>query len=358
MRTAVILFNLGGPNDQAAVRPFLYNLFSDPSIIRVPNPLRWLIARSISRKRAPVAQEIYKQMGGGSPILPNTEAQARALEAELGEGYKCFIAMRYWHPRMDAVRQQIQAYKPHHVVMLPLYPQFSSTTTLSSFKDYWKSLPHIDEEWDLENDPEPFTDGAVEQTVCCYPVLPGFITALADLISPRLIEAASYGVPRLLLSAHGLPEKIIKKGDPYQWQCEQTTQALLEELKQRGHRNIDSVNCYQSRVGPLKWIGPSTDEEVERAAAEGKPIVMVPLAFVSEHSETLVELDIEYRELATHKGAPFYSRVPTVSTHPAFISGLAGLVRTALVRDNKTVAPAEGQRLCPPSFKDCPCRAR
>jgi len=339
-RVAIVLFNLGGPDGPAAVQPFLQNLFSDPAIIRAPGPIRWLLARLISKRRAPVAREIYAKMGGGSPILPNTQAQAQALEAVLGDRFKCFIVMRYWHPRARAVVEQLNVYQPDKLVLLSLYPQFSSTTTQSSVDEFWREVQAdagwLHQHWDHLQTPLP----------CCYPFDGGFIEAQAALIKPQLEQAAKFGTPRLLLSAHGLPEKVINAGDPYQWQCEQTAKAIVAKLDMPG---LDWLNCYQSRVGPLKWIGPSTDSEIERAGRDKVPVVLAPIAFVSEHSETLVELDIEYKELAHETGVPFYGRVPTVSTHPAFIDTLATRVRQAL-------DGAARPRLCPAEFGNCPCQ--
>lgn len=343
-RVAIILFNLGGPDAPEAVRPFLFNLFYDPAIIRLKNPLRWLVAKLISGRRAPTAQKIYAEMGGGSPILPNTVAQARALEAELGEGYKCFIAMRYWKPRAAEVVQQLAAWKPDRVVLLPLYPQYSTTTTASSLREMRVELVRqfgwLNQHWP-ERIPVHFS------AVNCYPLNAGFIKAQAALIRPLLEQAQQHGSPRLLLSSHGLPQKIVEEGDPYQWQCEQTAKAIIEELNWPG---LDWVGCYQSRVGPLQWIGPSTEDEVERAGHDRVPVVVAPMAFVSEHSETLVELDIEYRKLAEDKGVPAYYRAPAVGTHPAFIAGLAALVRQALDGD-------ETPPVCPAGFSECACRA-
>ena len=339
-RIAIVLFNLGGPDNKAAVQPFLQNLFSDPAIIRAPGPIRWLLARLISKRRAPIAREIYQNMGGGSPIVANTQAQAQALEAALGEGYKCFIAMRYWHPRAAEVVKALNDYQPDQVILLPLYPQFSSTTTQSSLDEFRREVQQVGG-WLAQH-----ADRITAASPCCYPVEAGFIRAQAALIRPYLEEAAKHGAPRLLLSSHGLPEKVILAGDPYQWQCEQTAQAIIKELNWPG---LDWLNCYQSRVGPLKWIGPSTEDEVARAGADKVPVVLAPIAFVSEHSETLVELDIEYRELAHDKGVPHYGRVPTVAAHPDFIAGLAGLVRQA----QSGQMPA---RCCPPQFGNCPCR--
>jgi ferrochelatase len=311
MKVAVVLFNLGGPDSPDAVKPFLRNLFSDPAILRVPGfvrgPLAWLIAT----RRAPKAQKIYAQIGGASPILGQTEAQARALEEALAGEHqvRAFVCMRYWHPMTEAVVQQVRAYAPDRIVLLPLYPQFSTATTQSSL-DAWKQ--------------EAARLGGTTATITSYPVDSGFIDASVELVTQGL--AAVAGAPRrLLFSAHGLPEKIIRAGDPYQSQVEQTAAAIVARIGEP-----DSAVCYQSRVGPLKWIGPSTDEEIARAGRDGKAVVLYPLSFVSEHSETLVELDIEYRHLAEKAGVPRYHRVPTVGTHPAFIGGLAALVRGVL----------------------------
>lgn len=346
-KTALVLFNLGGPDSLSAVQPFLKNLFSDPAIIGAPSPIRWLLARLISSRRAPIAREIYTQMGGRSPILPNTEAQARALEAELGEGYKTFICMRYWHPRAADIVKQVEAYQPDRILLLPLYPQYSTTTSGSSIKEFLDEIktaaPRLQAQLDA---------GLPVDKICCYPIEPGFIEAQADLIRPYLIEAAKFGTPRLLLSAHGLPEKIIAGGDPYQAQCEQTAKAIITQLN---WPELDWKNTYQSRVGPLKWIGPSTEDEVEKAGHDKVPLVVVPIAFVSEHSETLVELDIEYRELALQHGVPHYGRAPTVAAHPAFIKGLANLVRGRISGD---VTHEKAEHPCSARWTKCPCRIK
>ncbi|MBL8806636.1 MAG: ferrochelatase [Rhodospirillales bacterium] len=337
-RTAVILFNLGGPDTPEAVRPFLFNLFYDPAIIGLPNPLRWFVAKLISARRAPTARHIYAEMGGGSPILPNTLVQARALEsalADLGE-VRCFPAMRYWHPMTEAVAREVATFAPTQILLLPLYPQFSTTTTASSKKA-----------WDRAARAAGIT--APTHYACCYPRQPGFVSAIADLIAPHYEKALAHGRPRILFSAHGLPKKIVDAGDPYQAQVEMTVAAVVEKLALPG---LDHVVCYQSRVGPLEWIGPSTEDEIARAGRERVPAVVVPVAFVSEHSETLVELDIEYRKRAAQTGVPFYTRVPTVSAHPDFIRGLADIAR-ALVR-KPPVVPA---RICPGHCAKCPTAA-
>ncbi|MBV9523326.1 MAG: ferrochelatase, partial [Alphaproteobacteria bacterium] len=186
--------------------------------------------------------------------------------------------------------------------------------------------------------------------ICCYPREPGFIAALAELTGAALSELPPGPLPRILFSAHGLPKKIVRSGDPYVWQVEATVAELRAAL---ARPELESVVCYQSRVGPLAWVGPSTDAEIRRAAADGRAILVVPVAFVSEHSETLVELDIEYRHAAARAGAVDYRRVPTVGTHPAFIAGLAALVRGATHRADR-IASAMGTRICPARCGSCP----
>lgn len=230
--------------------------------------------------------------------------------------------MRYWHPFSDAVAHDVKDWEPDEVVLLPLYPQFSTTTTASSFKDWHQAAKAAGLR-------------AATRAICCYPEEPGFVAATAKLIRWGVAEAAGHGKPRVLFSAHGLPEKVVKDGDPYQTQCERTARAVVQALRIEG---LDWACCYQSRVGPMKWIGPSTDEEIRRAGRDGVPVVVVPIAFVSEHSETLVEIEHEYRHLAGQVGVPYFVRVPAVGVEPSFIQGLAGLVRTALAGGPMTCA--------------------
>ncbi len=350
-KTAVVLFNLGGPDQPRAVRPFLFNLFNDPAIIGAPGPLRWLLAQWISHRRAPLARKIYEELGGASPLLANTEAQAKALEAALNAGdgddqVRVFIAMRYWHPMSREVARAVESYGPDQVVLLPLYPQFSTTTTGSSLADWARAAAAAGL-------------GAPTRSLCCYPTQTGFVTEVADLLRSALAVAGN--APRVLFSAHGLPKKFIDRGDPYQWQIEQTAAAVAGAVTGAVSGaapvpNLDWRVCYQSRVGPLEWIGPSTDAEIARAGAEGRPVVVVPIAFVSEHSETLVELDIEYRRLAEEKGVPCYTRVATVDTGAVFIAGLAELVRAALAGE-RALCSQDGARHCPGHWGGCPLAA-
>ena len=313
-RTAIILMNLGGPDSLDAVEPFLFNLFKDPAIIRLPALLRLPLAWLVARRRTGTAREIFARLGGASPLLANTEAQARALEAILGDRHRCFVAMRYWHPTSSEAARAVAEWGPDEIVCLPLYPQFSTTTTASSLADWRRAAAQ-----------QKLNRSA--RSVCCYPTASGFIDAIAELIRPALATAGSQGkAPRLLLTAHGLPKRIVQAGDPYPGQVEMTARAVIATLARPG---LDWQVCYQSRVGPLEWIGPATDAEIRRAGSESVPLVVAPISFVSEHSETLVELDIDYRHLAETSGVPAYYRVATVGTDPGFIAALADLVRSA-----------------------------
>lgn len=317
-KLAVVLFNLGGPDGPRAVRPFLFNLFRDPAIIGLPALFRYPLAALISTSREKMATANYAIMGGGSPLLPETEKQARALEAELAKALpsveaKCFLAMRYWNPLTGETAKAVKAFGPDEIVLLPLYPQYSATTTASSLKA-WR---------------ETYSGGGLQKTVCCYPDEAGLVEAHARLIRETWEKAGSPANIRLLFSAHGLPEKVILAGDPYQKQVEATAAAVAAKLP----AGLDWTVCYQSRVGPMKWIGPSTDDEIRRAGAEGKGVIVTPIAFVSEHVETLVELDHEYAELAQTVGVAPYIRVPALGVAPEFIGGLSRLVVQALTGD-------------------------
>jgi len=339
-KIAVVLFNLGGPDDLGAVKPFLFNLFNDKAIIPLPQPLRLLLAKFISLKRSKKAQWIYQQMGGRSPILEMTRQQATALEMRLRgkEDHKVFVSMRYWNPMSKVVAKNVQQYDPDHIVLLPLYPQFSNTTTGSSFED-----------WDAACD----AVGLKKPTskVCCYPAQKSFAVAHARLIREYYWKAAEFGKPRILFSAHGLPEKNILAGDPYQFQVEKTVASVIQILS---IDDLDHSVCYQSKVGKLAWIGPSTDEEIVRAGEEGRPVVVVPIAFVSEHSETLVELDIEYKHLAEQARVPSYNRVPALGTEPFFIEALADIVNSKT--GSTGISSDSGERFCLRQFAGCPCK--
>jgi ferrochelatase len=335
-KIAVVLFNLGGPDRPEAVRPFLRNLFSDPAIIGAPGPVRWALARLISTLRDKSARANYAKMGGGSPLLPETIAQARALEAAFralpgheADEVRAFSAMRYWHPFVAETVAEVRAFAPDKVVLLPLYPQFSTTTTGSSLQA-WRAA-----------------GGPPAKVVCCYPDAPGFVAAHAEAVMAAWNAAGTPERVRVLWSAHGLPQKTIDAGDPYQRQVEETVAAVTALLPPA----FDHAICYQSRVGPLKWIGPSTEEALEQAARDKIGVIVTPIAFVSEHIETLVELDEEYREKAHELGVPFYQRAAALGVRPAFIAQLAALVDAALTAPASVIAARAG------ACGDAPCPA-
>lgn len=397
-KVAVVAYNLGGPDKTESIQPFLYNLFNDPNIFGLPGFIRTPLAKLISTTRAPKVAPQYNVMGGGSPIQKNTLAQAEALQKLLnnslpleGEGtakpgergvkesvqfqnlkdgdsstplsqlslnslrslsdsnplpqgrgetiYKVFTAQRYWHPMADEVVQQVKQCGADRVVLLPLYPQFSTTTT-SSFVGVW-------EEAAVKHNLIAKT-----QTLCCFPFASGYVTAQADLLKPVLAEAKKFGTPRVLFSAHGLPEQIItQRGDPYTIQVQRSAAAIAAQLNES---QLDWMVSYQSRVGPLKWVQPYTIDEIHRAAREKVPLILVPLAFVSEHLETLVELDHEYREVAAHEGIPYYGRVSTVMLSELFIQELHDMVMHVLANDTPGYVSPTGRRICPDHCKACP----
>lgn len=344
-RTAVVLFSLGGPDRTEAIRPFLFNLFYDPAIIRLPNPLRFLVAYLIAARRSKTAVATYDALGGRSPLLANTNEQAAALEAVLDPARtgktRVFVAMRYWHPMSYETALAVKDYAPDQVVLLPLYPQYSTTTTASSLLAWKTAAAAV---------------GLVTRTlgIGCYPEDPGFIAAAAASIRKAHEEASAYGRPRILLSAHGLPERVVRSGDPYQGQCERTAAAIVRELDLPG---LDAILCYQSRVGPLRWIGPSTNAEIRRAGHDRVPVVVAPIAFVSEHSETLVEIEIEYRAFAKEVGVPFFARASTVGTTARFIEGLAAMVERRVSGERQMrfagcECPCVDRSVCCPSFDE------
>ena len=340
MRKAVILFNLGGPDKLENVEPFLFNLFNDPAILNLPSFFRFPLAKLIANRRAPTAKKIYNELGGSSPILQLTQEQARALELKLNKDdnhcdYKCFIVMRCWHPRAENVLKEVSEYKPNEIILMPLYPQYSAATSGSSIKE-WNDICK-------KNNFEIKTS-----TICCYPTDENFIEAHKEEIMKKIKNLNNF---KLIFSAHGLPEKNIKKGDPYQWQVEQSVKKIIESLK---IKDLDWILSYQSRVGPLKWIGPSTEEIIIENSKLGKHIVLVPIAFVSEHSETLVELDIEYKELADKNGCKNYSRIPALGTNKNYIASMSNLIINKEVNNlNGKLFPPKIK--CPNNFKKCPC---
>ena len=340
MKKAIILFNLGGPDKLQNVEPFLFNLFNDPAILNLPTFIRYPLAKLIANRRAPTAKKIYQELGGSSPILQLTEKQAFALESKLNHEdnlskYKCFIVMRCWHPRAQDVIKDVMNFNPDEVILMPLYPQYSAATSGSSIKE-WNNIC-------VKNNFKVKTS-----TICCYPTDENFIQAHKDEILKKIKDLKNF---KLIFSAHGLPEKNIKKGDPYQWQVEQSVDKIVKSLN---IKDLDWILSYQSRVGPLKWIGPSTEDIIIENSKLEKHIVLVPIAFVSEHSETLVELDIEYKELADKNGCKNYSRVPALGTNENYIKSMSNLIINKQDYDfNGDLFPPKTQ--CPNQFKKCPC---
>ena len=340
MKKAVILFNLGGPDSLENVKPFLFNLFNDPAILNLPSFFRFPLAKLIANRRAPTAKKIYEELGGSSPILRLTLEQATALEIGLNKedsssDYKCFTVMRCWHPRAENVIKEVINYSPDEVILMPLYPQYSAATSGSSIKE-WNDVC-------VKNNFKVKTS-----TICCYPTDERFIEAHKNKIMKKIVNLENF---KLIFSAHGLPEKNIKDGDPYQWQVEQSVNKIVKSLN---IKDLDWILSYQSRVGPLKWIGPSTENIIIENSKLGKHIVLVPIAFVSEHSETLVELDIEYKDLADKNGCKNYSRVPALGTCENYIKAMSNLIiNKSEYSFNGGLFPPKIK--CHNQFKKCPC---
>jgi ferrochelatase len=338
-RLAVVLFNLGGPDSLKAVKPFLFNLFRDPAIITSPAAVRYPLAALIATTREKTAQANYAIMGGASPLLPETEAQARALEAALEAAApdmeaRCFIAMRYWKPFARQAAAEVAAFAPDEIVLLPLYPQYSTTTTASSVKD-WHGA---------------YRGPGRTRTVCCYPTTDGLIDAHVQAIRETWETAGRPANVRLLFSAHGLPQKIVDGGDPYRAQIEATAAMIAQRLPEL----LDWRVCFQSRVGRLKWLEPCTDTEIRQAGEDGKGALVAPIAFVSEHVETLVELDHEYAHLAREVGCAPYLRARTPGVRQVFVDGLAKAVLGAMARP-EGVGPF-GPWRCPAGHVKCALR--
>jgi ferrochelatase len=337
-RLAVVLFNLGGPDGPEAVRPLQFNLFKDPAILQLPAIARLPLAALISTTRTKVAQANYAIMGGASPLLKETEAQRLVLEAELKARApelesRVFVAMRYWRPFAAETAREVAAFAPDEIVLLPLYPQYSTTTTASSAAE-WRKV---------------YRGPGRTRLVCCYPTARGLALAHAAAIRRTWDAAGQPGNVRLLFSAHGLPQKVVDAGDPYAAQVAAAAQAvavLLPEFE-------DWEVCYQSRVGRLKWLEPSTPDALRQAAREGKGVIVCPIAFVSEHVETLVELDHEYAALARELRLPVYLRAATPGVTPSFIETLA---RAALESLDRTATRPFGPWLCPAAHGKCACR--
>ncbi len=314
-KTAVVLFNLGGPDSLDAVEPFLYNLFSDPDIFRLP--LAFLTQRSfariLSRRRGPAARVGYAAIGGRSPLLDNTQQQADALQQVLRDhgAFEVFVCMRYWNPRAAEVVSRLKERGYHRVILLPLYPQYSITTTGSSYNEFMRECRRQD-----------------------YRIAPALVRQWHDVPDyqqaiVRSIRSQVSGFPdpdptrvSLLFSAHGLPQKIVDRGDPYEQQIRSTFEDLRRQLAWP-----DVTLCYQSRVGPLKWLQPYTEDVIREKGRDGvRQMLVYPIAFVSDHTETLYELDILYRRLAVGAGIEHYRVAPALNADPLLIRALEKLI--------------------------------
>jgi protoporphyrin/coproporphyrin ferrochelatase len=320
-RVGVLLLNLGGPDQLEDVRPFLFNLFSDPEIIRLPfpwlqKPLAWLIATS----RASKSQENYKQIGGGSPLRRITEEQAQALQAvlqEKGQEAQVYIGMRYWYPFTEEAIARLKRDRIDRLVILPLYPQFSISTSGSSFRlleQLWEEDPGLQQ---------------IEYTVIpSWYDRPGYLKAMANLIAQQLDQFPDPTSVHIFFSAHGVPLSYVEEaGDPYQHEIEECTRLIMQTLDRSNAHTL----AYQSRVGPVEWLKPYTEDAIEELAESGvQNLLVVPISFVSEHIETLQEIDMEYREVAEEAGIEHFQRVPALNTHPMFIEDMADMVIDAL----------------------------
>ena len=311
-KIGVVLMNMGGPDSLESVEPFLYNLFSDHDIIQIPKPIQKPVAKVISKFRAKKTQDYYRYMGGKSPQKEQTLQQAEALQKALGKNYKVVVAMRYWHPFTQEALEQLKDEDLEIIILLPLYPQYSKTTTGSSFNEFFRQLEKYKKNGFFKNTPVVKVES--------YYSHPLYIKAMVENIKKHLPDYKNY---YFLFSAHSLPEKVIKEGDPYKKQVEKTVALIMESFPE----NKYSLS-YQSKVGPVKWLEPMTDEVIVSLASEGiKKLAVIPVSFVSEHSETLYELDYQYGNLAKEKGIESYVRIPTLKTDPIFIDTLKNIVK-------------------------------
>ena len=316
-KIAVVLFQLGGPDSLEAVEPFLYNLFCDPDIINFPGAFlaRRPLAKFISSRRAKKVADHYREIGGKSPIVGLTNAQARALEIQLNQSIpaKVFVAMRYWHPLTEEVIAELKPGRFSKIICLPLYPQYSKATTVSSVKEWERQCSILD------------FKAIPTETICCYHNHPLYIEAIVENINGTYSKFSSLPPDEvdLIFSAHGIPLSLVKEGDPYKDQIEETVRLVVE----RGGWKSPYRLCYQSKVGPAEWLEPSLHTAIAELAAVGrKHFLVIPVAFVTEHIETLHEINIEAREEAIHLGVEQFEMMPALNDSPKFIECLKALV--------------------------------
>jgi len=332
MKVGVLVFNLGGPETLRDVKPFLYRLFSDPEIIRIKfSPLRKFVAYTIATLRHRKSEGYYAQIGGGSPIRRLTEDQARALQIELakrGSDAQTFVGMCAAPPFLEEAIDKAAASGVERLVILPLFPQFSTTTTGSGFPVLQRLISarpqfkSIDVRWVRE-----WFD---------HPV---YIEAFTLAIQRELEKTGNPGKVHILFSAHSIPESYVRQGDPYLDQTEKSVALIMERLRQKGFSNSHQLS-FQSKVGPQKWLSPMTSDTIVELGQKGmRDVLVVPISFVSEHSETLYELDILYKKAAEDAGITNFHRVPALNSDPTFISALADIAEAAL----QGVVPREGR---------------
>lgn len=353
-KLAVVLLNLGGPLKKEDIEPFLFNFFMDKNIISAPNPIRYFLAKYISKKRSKGAANLaYRELGYKSPLLENTKKQARKLEkflkSDIPIGFssaRVFVSMRYWQPLAKDVVTQVKEYSPTKIILLPLYPQYSTATSKSSIENWLQEAKKAGLNTDTT-------------FICCYPEEQSFIKASAKNIEISYRDAIAKNPDisyRILFSAHGLPQKTIDAGDPYQEQLEKTANSIVNILSEK-IKNLDWQLCYQSRLGPLKWIEPYTENAIKKAVKDKKGIIIYPLAFVSEHVETLVEIELEYRKFAKNLKVLDFVRVPCLGDSDIFIKSLLNIVKFSLHSGMKTAICCghSKKNICSNRAKKCPC---
>ena len=337
-RLGIVLFQLGGPDTLEAIEPFLYNLFCDPDIIDFPFARigRKPLARLISTTRSRKVQHHYATIGGGSPIRPNTERQARALEASLrteGLDARCFVAMRYWHPFTAEAIEQLRGAECDEVVLLPLYPQYSSTTTGSSLNE-WNRL---------------FQDDIPVHCVDTFYQHPMYLDAVAEKVNESLARFPEPDTPEIVFSAHSVPMSVIEKGDPYQRQIEETVHLLMQRAGWNNRHRL----CYQSKVGASRWLQPSLHQTLKTLGSEGvREVCVVPIAFVSDHVETLGEIDHEARHEARQLGITQFEMSAGLNDSPKFIQALSHVVLETLEQESSSVIPIRSleRKLAAPEY--------
>src|SRR5262249_17179980 len=320
MNLGVLLFNLGGPETLRDVKPFLYRLFSDPEIIRVKwTPVRNLLAYMIATLRHKTSEGYYKQIGGGSPLRRLTEEQSRALESQLksrGTDVQIFVGMCTWHPFLAEAIERIQKSGVDTLVILPLFPQYSVTTTGSGFAVLRRLI-----------DQRPGFKKLNIQWISCWPDQPTYIQAFAEAIERELARFSTPSKVHILFSAHSIPERYVKEGDPYLEQTKKTVELVMDRL---GRRNPYQLS-FQSKIRPVKWLEPFTSDVITKLGKEGlEDVLVVPISFVSEHIETLYELDILFKKIADDAGVKNFRRVPALNSDPTFIRALAEIVESTI----------------------------